>query len=230
MTNKFLAEYIGTLWLIIGGCGSAMISANYPELGIGVLGVSLAFGLSVLTMVYSIGPISGSHLNPAITIGLWVSGKFEGKDVPYYVLAQLLGAISGAALLYVILLGKPDVVIGSFAANGYGELSPGKYELPSAFLIEVIMSFMLIFIVLGATCELAPKGISGLSIGLGVTLIHLISIPITNTSVNPARSTSQAIFSETAAMEQLWLFWVAPLIGAIIAGLMFKILSMEIPE
>ncbi len=204
--KKLVAEFIGTLWLVLGGCGSAVLAAAYPELGIGFAGVALAFGLTVVTMAYAIGHISGCHLNPAVSIGLFVGGRFDKKDLFPYIVAQVLGAIAGAAVLYLIASGKSDFTAGGFAANGYGEHSPGGY---------------------GMLDSKAPKGFAGLAIGLGLTLIHLISIPVTNTSVNPARSTSQAIFSESWALGQLWLFWVAPIIGAILAGLVYQYLSPE---
>ena len=229
--KKLVAEFIGTLWLVLGGCGSAVFAASFPELGIGFVGVSLAFGLTVLTMAYAIGHISGCHLNPAVSIGLWIGGRFEKKDLLPYIVAQVLGAISGAGILYLIANGKAGFEIGGFAANGYGDHSPGGYKMLSALITEVVMTFMFLFIILGATHSKAPKGMAGLAIGLGLTLIHLISIPITNTSVNPARSTSQAFFAGDWALDQLWLFWLAPVLGAILAGLIYKfIFSEEIEE
>ncbi len=226
--KKLLAEFIGTLWLVLGGCGSAVLAAAYPELGIGFVGVALAFGLTVVTMAYAIGHISGCHLNPAVTLGLWAGGRFDKKDIPGYIVAQLLGAISGAGILYLIATGKSGFEVGGFAANGYGEHSPGGYSLLSALITEVIMTFMFLIIILGATHSKAPKGFGGLAIGLGLTLIHLISIPVTNTSVNPARSTSQALFAEgNWAMSELWLFWVAPIVGALIAGAVYKYMSPD---
>ncbi len=225
--KKLLAEFIGTLWLVLGGCGSAVLAAAYPELGIGFLGVSLAFGLTVLTMVYAIGHISGCHLNPAVSIGLWIGGRFKSKELVPYIIAQVLGGIAGAGILYVIATGKPGFEIGGFASNGYGEHSPGGYSLLAALVTEVVMTFMFLIIILGATHSKAPKGMAGIAIGLGLTLIHLISIPVTNTSVNPARSTSQALFAGGWAIGQLWLFWVAPIVGALLAGLVYKYISPE---
>ena len=225
--KKLIAEFIGTLWLVLGGCGSAVLAAAYPELGIGFAGVALAFGLTVLTMAYAIGHISGCHLNPAVSIGLWIGGRFDKKDLIPYIIAQLLGAIAGAAILYVIASGKAGFEIGGFAANGYGDHSPGGYDMSAAMVTEVVMTFMFLVIILGATHSKAPKYMGGLAIGLGLTLIHLISIPVTNTSVNPARSTSQALFVGDWALSQLWLFWLAPIVGAIIAGLVYKYLAPE---
>jgi aquaporin Z len=225
--KKLIAEFIGTLWLVLGGCGSAVLAAAYPELGIGFVGVAIAFGLTVLTMVYAIGHISGSHLNPAVSIGLWIGGRFDKKDLLPYIAAQVLGGIAGAGLLYLIASGKPGFELGGFAANGYGEHSPGGYSMLSALIAEVVMTFMFLIVILGATHSKAPKGFAGLAIGLALTLIHLISIPVTNTSVNPARSTSQALFAGGWALDQLWLFWVAPIIGAVIAGVVYKIMAPE---
>lgn len=225
--KKIIAEFIGTLWLVLGGCGSAVLAAGYPELGIGFVGVSLAFGLTVVTMAYAIGHISGAHLNPAVSIGLWVGGRFEKKELLPYIAAQVLGGIAGAGILYLIASGKPGFELGGFAANGYGEHSPGGYSMLAALVTEVVMTFMFLIIILGATHSKAPKGFGGLAIGLGLTLIHLISIPVTNTSVNPARSTSQALFVGDWATGQLWLFWVAPIVGAILAGVAYKYMSPE---
>lgn len=225
--KKLVAEFIGTLWLVLGGCGSAVLAAAYPELGIGFAGVALAFGLTVLTMAYAIGHISGCHLNPAVSIGLWIGGRFDKKELIPYIIAQVLGGIAGAGILYLIVTGKPGFELGGFAANGFGEHSPGGYGMMSALIIEVVMTFMFLIIILGATHSKAPKGFAGLAIGLGLTLIHLISIPVTNTSVNPARSTSQAIFVGGWATDQLWLFWVAPIIGAVLAGFVYKYISPE---
>jgi len=225
--KKLVAEFIGTLWLVLGGCGSAVLAAGYPELGIGFVGVSIAFGLTVLTMVYAIGHISGCHLNPAVSIGLWIGGRFEGKELLPYILAQVLGGIAGAGILYLIVTGKPGAEIGSFAANGYGEHSPDGYGMLSALVAEIVMTFMFLIVILGATHPKAPPGFAGIAIGLALTLIHLISIPVTNTSVNPARSTSQALFVGDWALGQLWLFWVAPIVGAILAGLVYKMLSPD---
>ncbi len=225
--KKLVAEFIGTLWLVLGGCGSAVLAAAYPELGIGFAGVALAFGLTVLTMAYAIGHISGCHLNPAVSIGLWIGGRFDKKELIPYIIAQVLGGIAGAGILYLIATGKPGFELGGFAANGFGEHSPDGYGMMAALIIEVVMTFMFLIIILGATHSKAPKGFAGLAIGLGLTLIHLISIPVTNTSVNPARSTSQAIFVGGWATEQLWLFWVAPIVGAILAGVVYKFISPE---
>ncbi|MDO6853793.1 aquaporin Z [Cellulophaga lytica] len=226
--KKLVAEFIGTLWLVLGGCGSAVLAAAYPELGIGFAGVALAFGLTVVTMAYAIGHISGCHLNPAVSIGLCVGGRFNKKELLPYIVAQVMGGIAGAAILYAIVSGKEGFSIGGFAANGFGEFSPGGYNMTSALITEIVMTFMFLIIILGATHSKAPKGMAGLAIGLGLTLIHLISIPVTNTSVNPARSTSQALFAQTdGALPQLWLFWVAPIIGAILAGLVYKLVSPD---
>lgn len=225
--KKLIAELIGTFWLVVGGCGSAIFAAAFPELGIGFAGVALAFGLTVVTMAYAIGHISGCHLNPAVSIGLWAGGRFPSKDLLPYIVAQLMGAILGAAVLHTIVADNPGMEIGSFAANGYGAHSPGGYGMSAALLTEVIMTFMFLFIILGATHSKAPKYLAGLAIGLGLTLIHLISIPITNTSVNPARSTSQALFVGDWAMGQLWLFWAAPIIGALLAGVTYRLISPE---
>lgn len=225
--KKIVAEFIGTLWLVLGGCGSAVLAAGFPELGIGFVGVSLAFGLTVITMAYAIGHISGCHLNPAVSIGLWVGGRFEGKDLVPYIVAQVLGGIAGGLLLYIIASGQPGFELGGFAANGYGEHSPGGYGMLSALVIEVAMTFIFLFVILGSTYSKAPRGFAGLAIGLCLTLIHLISIPVTNTSVNPARSTSQALIVGDWAVGQLWLFWVAPIAGAILAGIVYKALSPE---
>lgn len=225
--KKLVAEFIGTLWLVLGGCGSAVLAASFPELGIGFVGVAIAFGLTVLTMVYAIGHISGCHLNPAVSIGLWIGGRFSGKEVIPYMLAQVLGGIAGAGILYLIASGKSGFELGSFAANGYGEHSPGGYSMLAGLVSEFVMTFMFLIIILGATHPKAPSGLAGIAIGLGLTLIHLISIPVTNTSVNPARSTSQAVFVGDWALGQLWLFWVAPILGALVAGLVYKALAPE---
>src|SRR5210317_1210315 len=225
--KQYLAEFFGTFCLVLGGCGSAVLAAAFPEVGIGLLGVSLAFGLTVMTLVYGLGHISGAHFNPAVSFGLWVGGRFEGKELLPYILAQVLGGLGGAAVLYLIASGKPDFELGGFAANGYGAHSPGGYSLTAALIAEVVMTMMFLLIILGATDKRAPAGFAGIAIGLGLTLIHLISIPVTNTSVNPARSTSQALFVGDWAIGQLWLFWVAPIVGAIIAGILYKYLSPE---
>lgn len=225
--KKLVAEFIGTLWLVLGGCGSAMLAAGIPELGIGFVGVSLAFGLTVVTMAYAIGHISGCHLNPAVSIGLWMGGRFNGKELVPYIIAQVMGGIAGAGILYLIVTGKADADIGGFAANGFGEHSPEGYSMTAALVTEIVMTFIFLFVILGATHSKAPKYLAGLAIGLCLTLIHLISIPVTNTSVNPARSTSQALFVGDWAIDQLWLFWVAPIIGALLAGVVYKYLSPE---
>lgn len=219
--KKFTAEFIGTFWLVLGGCGSALLAAAFPGVGIGLAGVSLAFGLTVLTIAYSLGHISGAHLNPAVSIGLWIGGRFSTKELLPYIISQILGGIAAAGVLYIIVTGNGSQ-IGTFAANGFGEHSPGKYNLLSAFVCEAVMTFMFLIVILGSTDERAPKGFAGISIGLALTLIHLVSIPVTNTSVNPARSISQAIFVGGWAIEQLWLFIAAPVIGAVIAGLVYK--------
>ena len=224
--RKLQAEAIGTFWLTFGGCGSAVISAGFPQVGIGLLGVSLAFGLTVLTMVYTIGPISGCHLNPAVTVGLAAGGRFPTSDVVPYIVAQVIGAIVAAVVLYIIASGAPgfDAAKG-FAANGYGDHSPGHYGLFAAFLTELVLTMMFLFVIMGSTHASAPTGFAGISIGLALTLIHLISIPVTNTSVNPARSTGPALFAGAWAIGQLWLFWVAPLIGGALGGILFRTLS-----
>ncbi len=221
--KKNVAEFIGTFWLVLGGCGSAVLAAGFPDVGIGLLGVSLAFGLTVVTIAYSLGHISGAHLNPAVTIGLWAGGRVKGKTIIPYVISQILGAIAAAGVLYFITIGNGSD-IGNFAANGYGDNSPGGYSLLAALITEFVMTFMFILIILGATDEKAPKGFAGLTIGFSLTLIHLISIPVTNTSVNPARSISQALFVGDWALSQLWLFIVIPIVGAITAGAMYKFL------
>jgi aquaporin Z len=223
MTQRLAAETLGTLWLVLGGCGTAMMAAAFPQVGVGLLGVALAFGLTVLTMAYAIGHISGCHLNPAVTVGLWAGGRFPSVDVVPYIVAQVVGAAIGAGILYIIASGKAgfDVSAG-FAANGYGAHSPGGYPLMSAFVSEVVMTFMFLAVILGATDPRAPAGMAPLAIGLCLTLIHLISIPVTNTSVNPARSTGPALFVGAWALQQLWLFWLAPLAGAIIAGVAYR--------
>ena len=225
--KKNLAEFIGTFWLVLGGCGSAVLAAAFPEVGIGLAGVSLAFGLTVLTIAYSLGHISGAHLNPAVTFGLWAGGRFSGKDILSYVISQILGAIAAAAVLYIIVTGKDGADIGGFAANGYGEHSPGGYGLVAAIVTEFVMTFMFLIVILGATDERAPQGFAGVAIGLALTLIHLISIPVTNTSVNPARSISQALFVGDWALAQLWLFIVIPVLGAIAAGAVYKYLGSK---
>jgi len=224
--KKNLAEFLGTFWLVLGGCGSAVLAAAFPGVGIGLAGVSLAFGLTVLTIAYSLGHISGAHLNPAVTIGLWAGGRIEGKTILPYIISQILGAIAAAAVLFVIATGNGSA-IGNFAANGYGEHSPGNYSMLAALVSEFVMTFMFLIVILGATDEKAPKGFAGLAIGLALTLIHLISIPVTNTSVNPARSISQAVFVGGWALSQLWLFILIPIAGAFAAGFVYKYLGKE---
>jgi aquaporin Z len=226
--RKCLAETIGTFWLTFAGCGSAVIAAGFPQVGIGLLGVSLAFGLTVLTMAYAIGHISGCHLNPAVTVGLAAGGRFPPKDIVPYVVAQVIGGVVAAAILYAIASGAPDFDLAKgFAANGYGDHSPGKYGLFSGLLAEVVLTMMFLFIIMGATHGKAPVGFAPIAIGLGLTLIHLVGIPVTNTSVNPARSTGPALFVGGWALAQLWLFWVAPLIGGALGGVLYRWLSEE---
>lgn len=223
--KKYLAELFGTFWLVFGGCGSAIFAAAFPDLGIGFVGVSLAFGLTVLTMAYAVGHISGGHFNPAVSFGLWAGGKFSIKELIPYIISQLIGAVLAACALYLIISNKADFSgVGGFAANGFGELSPGGYNMTAAFVAEFLLTMFFLLIILGSTNERAPKGFAPIAIGLGLTLIHLISIPITNTSVNPARSTSQALFADGAYLSQSWLFWVAPIAGAIVAGIIHKLL------
>ena len=227
MTKKLGAEFLGTGWLVFGGCGSAVLAAAFPELGIGFLGVALAFGLTVLTMVYALGHISGGHFNPAVSLGLWSGGRFATREILPYIVAQVLGAVAGAAVLYVIATGQPgfNVVQSGFAANGYAEHSPGGYSLAAAFVAEVVLTFAFLLVILGATDRRAPAGFAPLAIGLCLTLIHLVSIPVTNTSVNPARSTAPALFVGGWALDQLWLFWVAPFLGALAAGPVYRWLA-----
>lgn len=227
LSKKLAAEFIGTFWLVLGGCGSAVLAAVFPQLGIGFAGVSLAFGLTVLTMAFAIGHISGCHLNPAVSIGLWSGGRFPAAELGFYILAQVAGGLLGAAVLYLIATGKAGFEIGGFASNGYGEHSPGGYSLVSALTTEIVMTFMFLIIILGATDKRAPQGFAPIAIGLGLTLIHLISIPVTNTSVNPARSTAVALFAGDWAISQLWLFWVAPIVGAFLAGTVYRWLESE---
>ena len=231
LTKRLSAEFLGTLWLVLGGCGSAVLAAAFPNLGIGFAGVSLAFGLTVLTGAYALGHISGGHFNPAVTLGLWAGKRFDSKDILPYIVAQVLGAIAGAGILYVIASDKVGFAIGSFASNGFGDNSPGKYGALGGFVAEVVLTFFFLIIILGATHKLAPKGFAPIAIGLGLTLIHLISIPVTNTSVNPARSTGPAIFAaiggQNWAVTQLWLFWVAPILGALLAGFVYEWLSSD---
>jgi aquaporin Z len=229
MSRKLAAEFIGTFWLVFGGCGSAVLAAAFPGLGVGFVGVALAFGLTVLTMVYAVGHISGGHFNPAVTVGLWAGGRFRAADIIPYWVAQVLGAIIASAVLYAIASGKPGFALDGFAANGYGALSPGKYSLGACLLCEVVMTFFFLTVILGATSPRAPAGFAGLAIGLSLTLIHLVSIPVTNTSVNPARSTGPALFAGGAHIGQLWLFWLAPIVGALIAGYVARVLHVQ-PE
>lgn len=224
--KKYAAEFIGTFWLVLGGCGSAVLAAAFPEVGIGLLGVSLAFGLTVLTMAYAIGHISGCHLNPAVSVGLWVGGRFPAKELLPYIAAQVLGGILAGGVLYLIATGKAGFDVASgFASNGYGEHSPGGYTMQAALITEVVMTMMFIFIILGATDKRAPAGFAPLAIGLGLTLIHLISIPVTNTSVNPARSTGVALFVGDWATAQLWLFWLAPLVGGAAGAAIYRFIG-----
>jgi aquaporin Z len=226
--KQYTAEFFGTLWLVLGGCGSAVLAAAFPEVGIGLHGVSLAFGLTVLTMAYAIGHISGCHLNPAVSIGLCVGGRFSGGKLPAYIIAQVLGAIAGAGILYMIASGKDGFsTAGGFASNGYAEHSPGKYSMMSAFVTEVVMTAFFLLIILGSTDKKASAGFAPIAIGLGLTLIHLISIPVTNTSVNPARSTGVAVFTGGWALNQLWLFWVAPIIGAILGAIIYRSMASD---
>lgn len=227
LTKRSLAELIGTFWLVLGGCGSAVLAAGIPDLGLGYLGVSLAFGLTVVTMAYAIGHISGCHLNPAVSIGLVAGGRFSAKDLPFYIVAQVLGAILAAAIIYAIANGQAGFTVGGFAANGYAELSPHKYSLQSAFICEVAMTGIFLFIIMGATDKRAPTGLAPLAIGLTLALIHMISIPVTNTSVNPARSTSQALFAGSAYIDQLWLFWLAPIIGGVIGAWVYNLIAND---
>ncbi|MCX6318793.1 MAG: aquaporin Z [Bacteroidetes bacterium] len=219
--KKNLAEFIGTFWLVLGGCGSAMLAAAFPGVGIGLAGVSLAFGLTVLTIAYSFGHISGAHLNPAVTIGLWIGGRIHAREILPYILSQVAGGLAAAGVLYLIVTGNGSE-IGNFAANGYGEHSPGGYSMTAAIVTEFVMTFMFLLVILGATDDKAPKGFAGIAIGLMLTLIHLVSIPVTNTSVNPARSISQAVFVGGWAVAQLWLFIVIPIVGAALAGVVYK--------
>lgn len=224
MFAKLIAEFIGTFWLVLGGCGSAVLAGAFPQFGIGFVGISLAFGLTVLTGAYALGPVSGGHFNPAVSVGLWAGGRFPGSQLLPYIVVQVLGAIVGAAVLYLIASGKADFSLGRFAANGFAEHSPGNYSLQAGIVCEVVMTFMFLIVILGATHQRAPGGFAGLTIGLALTLIHLISIPVTGTSVNPARSTGPAIFVGGWALAQLWVFWVAPIVGAAIAGFAYKAL------
>ena len=226
MARRVGAEFVGTFWLVLGGCGSAVLAAAFPEVGIGLLGVALAFGLTLLTMAFAIGHISGCHINPAVSVGLWAGGRFPAKDLLPYIVAQVLGGIAAAAVLFVIASGKAgfDVADG-FASNGYGAHSPGGYSLTACLVTEVVMTFMFLFVIMGSTAKRAPQGFAGIPIGLSLALIHLISIPVTNTSVNPARSTGVAVFVGDWAVAQLWLFWLAPLVGAILGGVVYRFLG-----
>ncbi|HCG5554596.1 aquaporin Z [Vibrio parahaemolyticus] len=222
--NKYLAEAFGTFWLVLGGCGSAVLAAGFPDVGIGLLGVALAFGLTVLTMAFAIGHISGCHLNPAVTVGLWAGGRFDTKDVAPYIIAQVIGGLIAGGILYVIATGQAgfDVVGSGFAANGYGEHSPGQYSMLAALVSEIVMTMMFLIVIMGATDKRAPQGFAPIAIGLCLTLIHLISIPVTNTSVNPARSTAVAMYVDDWAVSQLWLFWVAPIVGGVLGAVIYK--------
>ena len=221
--KKWAAEFIGTFWLTFGGCGSAVLAAALPGVGIGLLGVSFAFGLTVVTGAYALGPISGGHFNPAVSVGLMMGGRFKASELPGYIIAQVLGAIAAGAVLYVIATGKPGADIGGFATNGFGEHSPGGYSMMAALVAEVVLTAIFVIVILGATAKKAAGGFAGMAIGLCLTLIHLISIPVTNTSVNPARSTGVALFGPSIAMSQLWFFWVMPIVGAIIGALIYKL-------
>jgi aquaporin Z len=225
LSKRLAAEVLGTFWLVFGGCGSAVLAAAFPNVGIGLLGVSFAFGLTVLTMAYAIGHISGCHLNPAVSVGLAVAGRFEKKDLPGYVIAQVVGGIAGAFVLHVIASGKPDFALGGFAANGFGEHSPGHYTMVAALVAEGVLTFMFLMIILGSTDKRAPAGFAPIAIGLGLTLIHLIGIPVTNLSVNPARSTGPALIVGGWAISQLWAFWVAPIVGAAVAGIVYPAIA-----
>lgn len=226
MMKKLIAECLGTFWLVFGGCGSAVLAAAFggtdSNLGIGLVGVSLAFGLTVLTMAYAIGHISGCHLNPAVTLGLVAGKRHPANEAAQYILAQTVGAMAAAGVLYVIATGKADATVGGFASNGFGDLSPGGYSMVAALVAEVVLTFFFLLIIMGSTDGRAPAGFAPIAIGLGLTLIHLVSIPVTNTSVNPARSTGVALFAETAALPQLWLFWVAPIIGGVLGGIVYR--------
>ncbi len=226
--KKPLAEFVGTFWLVLGGCGSAVLAAGFPDVGIGLLGVSFAFGLTVLTMAYAIGHISGCHLNPAVSIGLCVAGRFSSKELVPYIIAQVLGGIAGGGVLYLIASGQAGFSLdGGFASNGYGAHSPGEYSLVACLITEIVMTMMFLFIILGATDDRAPAGLAPIAIGFGLTLIHLISIPVTNTSVNPARSTGVAVFAGDWAISQLWLFWLAPIVGAILGAIIYRTVAKK---
>jgi aquaporin Z len=230
LTRRLAAEVLGTFWLVFGGCGSAVLASAFPEVGIGLLGVSLAFGLTVLTMAYAIGHVSGCHLNPAVSLGLWAGKRFPAKELAPYIVAQVIGAIIGAGVLYVIASGKPGFEVGTFAANGYGEHSPGQYTLIAGLVAEVVLTFMFLIIIMGAMDGRAPKGFAPIAIGLGLTLVHLVGIPVTNLSVNPARSTGPALIVGSWALAQLWLFWLAPILGALAAGFSYSWLAYDVGE
>lgn len=227
MFKKLSAEFLGTFWLVFGGCGSAVLAVAFPEVGIGHLGVAFAFGLTVLTMAYTVGGISGGHFNPAVSVGLTVAGKFPASSLVPYIVAQVVGAVVAAVVLYLIASGKTGFQAGGFASNGYGDLSPGGYSLTAALVAEVVLTAFFLIIILGSTHGRAPVGFAPIAIGLGLTLIHLISIPVTNTSVNPARSTGVALFADTAALSQLWLFWLAPVLGAVIGAVIWKVVGED---
>jgi aquaporin Z len=230
MLKKLAAEFVGTAWLVLGGCGSAVLAAAFPQLGIGFVGVAFAFGLTVVTMAYAVGHVSGAHFNPAVSVGLWAGGRFKAAELPGYIVAQVLGAVVGAGVLYLIASGKADFsTAGGFASNGYGDHSPGGYSLVACLACEVAMTFAFLFVIMGVTHGQAPRGFAPLAIGLCLTLIHLVSIPVTNTSVNPARSTGPAIFAGGWALQQLWLFWLAPLVGGALGGLAYRWLSPDSP-
>jgi len=230
MTQRLAAEFVGTLWLVLGGCGSAVLAAAFPSLGIGFAGVALAFGLTVLTMAYALGHVSGAHFNPAVTVGLWAGGRFPAREIVPYVVAQVIGAIAAASILYLIATGQTGFdMSGGFASNGYGDHSPGHYSLLACAVSEMVMTFGFLIVILGATHGSAPRGFAPLAIGLALTLIHLVSIPVTNTSVNPARSLGPALFEGGWALQQLWLFWTAPFVGAVIAGFAYRRISPDQP-
>jgi len=231
MLAKLAAEFLGTFWLVLGGCGSAVLAAAFPGLGIGFTGVSLAFGLTVLTAAYALGPVSGGHFNPAVSIGLWAGGRFPARDLPSYIVAQVVGAVVAAGALYLIASGRADFSLaGGFASNGYGEHSPGGYSLVAAIVCEFVMTFMFIVVILGSTHTRAPVEFAGLAIGLALTLIHLVSIPVTNTSVNPARSTGPALFVGGWALAQLWVFWIVPIAGAVAGGWLYRVVLQDLQE
>ena len=230
LSKRAAAEFLGTFWLVLGGCGSAVLAAAFPGVGIGLLGVALAFGLTVLTMAYAIGHISGCHLNPAVSVGLVVGKRFPARELPAYAIAQVIGGIAAAAVLYVIASGKPGFSAGGFASNGFAENSPGGYSLVACLVAEIVLTFMFLIIILGATDRRAPQGFAPIAIGLGLTLIHLVGIPVTNLSVNPARSTGTAVIAGGWAIQQLWLFWLAPIVGALIAGFVYPVLADDEPD